>query len=290
MRRGPLYMIFASLLFTVMVALVKLAREELSAVDVMVWRALTSVPLVWLLARRVGLRVKAPRLMALRVVLGFGAMFSYFTAAKGLSLADISLFARLQPILITALAPWALGSTERAGGRLWLLLVAGLAGAAVMLAPELAIGSTWGLWAVASAVLAAGAHLCVRGLGSTDHPFRVVFWFQLWMAFIALPIAVIDHGGLVLPPVHLWPVLLGCGLTASAAQVLLTQAYRIDRAAPVAAASYAAPVWAVIGDLVVFGVLPGGHAMIGGGLIVAVGLLLVFQRAAPAEDPVARVP
>ena len=43
--------------------------------------------------------------MVVRCVLGFGAMTCFFTAAKGLSLADLSILAKLQPIVLAILAP-----------------------------------------------------------------------------------------------------------------------------------------------------------------------------------------
>ena len=44
---------------------------------------------------------------------GFGAMFCFYSAAKGLSVADLSLITKLQPMLVALIAPVLLGSAER---------------------------------------------------------------------------------------------------------------------------------------------------------------------------------
>jgi drug/metabolite transporter (DMT)-like permease len=89
-------------------------------------------------------------------------------------------------------------------------------------------------------------------------------------------------------------VLVGCALSASAGQLFLTEAYRAERAARVAAASYVGPVWALVADVVVFGVWPRAEALVGGAIIVGAGLVLLrnspkshVDEVDGAETPVA---
>ncbi len=114
-RKGPLLMLGATLAFTIMVACVKEARAEMDALEVIVWRTLVSVPLALALVWRIGLRVKAKKWLLARVTLGSIAMVFFFTAAKGLSVGDLSLVSRLQPIVVALVAPVVLGVAERAG-------------------------------------------------------------------------------------------------------------------------------------------------------------------------------
>ena len=84
----------------------------------------------------------------------------------------------------------------------------------------------------------------------------------------------------------LWPYVLGIGVTATGGQLLMTQAYAEDRAAVVAAASYTTPLWGVIADLLIFDLIPGSLAIVGGVIIVAAGLVLIFAREQPVtEEP-----
>ncbi|RLB59878.1 MAG: hypothetical protein DRI90_14890, partial [Deltaproteobacteria bacterium] len=206
-------MVIAAAAFTAMLGFVKVARAELPAIEVIAYRSVLGLPFVWFFARRGGLRVKQRGALAVRVAFGFTAMFCYFTAAKGLSVADVSLITKLQPILVAVVAPLVLGRSERGSGGVWLALVVGFVGCAILLAPQLDVGLEYGLWAVASSVLAAVAHVCLRKLGRTEDPLTVVFWFLVGLAVVSVPVTLIQAGGVpALPRMGLWPVLLGCAL------------------------------------------------------------------------------
>jgi drug/metabolite transporter (DMT)-like permease len=275
--RGPVLMIGASLLFTAMVACVKVARQELGSIELMAWRAVIGVPVAGVLAWRVGAAIRNRRVMALRVGFGFCAMACFFTATKGLTLADLSLISRTQPLLLTVAAPLVLGASEKSGPRVWVLLAAGMVGCAILVGPDLAVGSTWALWALGASASSAAAHLCLRVLGRTEQPAAVVFAFQTAVGAIAFG-WLGATGTLRLPPTELWPYVLGAGLFATGGQLLMTEAYRQERAAVVAAASYTGPVWGVLGDVLFFAALPSGWDWVGGALIVAAGLALVWRR------------
>jgi drug/metabolite transporter (DMT)-like permease len=150
-----------------------------------------------------------------------------------------------------------------------------------LLGPEFAVGSIFGLVAFAGAVFSAGAHVSVRALAADTRPETTVFWFQLGSLLLSIVLLVATTGSVPLPPNHLWPHLLGCGVAATLGQVLMTRAYAVDPAPLVAAASYVAPLWGVLGDLVLFAELPGLPVILGGTLVVAAGMLLLFGKQAP---------
>ena len=271
-------MMLAALAFTIMLACVKLMRTSLSAAEVMWWRGLVSLPILMWMLRQTGARLVNRRVLGLRCVLGIGAMFCFYTAASGLAVSDLALIHKLQPILIAVMAPLVLGAAERSGWRVALVLVAGLVGCAVLLAPKLDVGLAPGLWGLAATVFSAGAHLSVRHLARTDRPAPVVFWFHVTLTLVALAIHGVASGSLPRFPTDLWVPLGVCGVAAAFGQLLMTRAYALDRAAPVAAAAYVGPLWALAADVVVFGVLPGGNALVGGAIIIAAGLWLVLAQ------------
>ncbi|HJL05708.1 MAG TPA: DMT family transporter [Polyangiaceae bacterium LLY-WYZ-15_(1-7)] len=278
-RKGPALMLLATAMFTAMVACVKVARDEMGPLEVIVWRAVFSVPLTLLLVRKIGFRVKAKKVLALRILLGFGAMVCFFTSTRGLNLGDLSIISRLQPIVVAFLAPIALGSAEKASGKIWGLLLLGLLGCALIIGPGLQVGNVYGLWALAATMFSAGAHLAVRKLGATDDPRKVVLYFQAGACVLALG----AHAGMTgellpLPPAHLWWALGGVGLFATLGQVAMTYAYQAERASVVAAASYAAPVFGMVADVLFFDGWPTGTALLGGAIVVGAGLVLVFGK------------
>ena len=147
------------------------------------------------------------------------------------------------------------------------------------MAPELQIGSIYGIIAVGAAVVSGAAHLCVRVLDRTDHPDVQVFWFQLAL----FPSAIVTHflltGSLPsVPPTDLIVPVLLCGLFATVGQLLMTRAYAMDRAARVAGAAYLGPVWAIGLDVIVFEVWPDLPMLAGGALVLLSGLILVRGR------------
>jgi drug/metabolite transporter (DMT)-like permease len=136
-------------------------------------------------------------------------------------------------------------------------------------------------WAVAVALLgtmlAAGAHLAIRALGASEHPLTLVFWFQLLIVGGTSLVLLADRG-LPLPraPVeHLLPLVL-CGVSGALGQTLMTWAYKVDRAARVAPASWFGPLWGALGDYLVWHRAPTSSLITGGLLIAFSGLFLVF--------------
>lgn len=270
----------SGLVFTIMFALVKTTREELGTFDLVFWRGGIAGVVAYALARHGAgsIRVQHRALLALRTALGFAAMSCTFAAARGLGVGDLLLIAKMQPLLIAMLAPVLLGEGERAGAWVWLMLAAGLAGGVMLVAPDLALGSLYGLLAVLGAVFAAGAKLGVRALVQDDDARVLVFYFQAGSMVLAAVALLVTEGRLpALPPAALWPHIAGIGATAAVGQVLMTQAYYHDSAPVVAAATYIAPIWGVLVDVAVFAIVPGWNVLAGGLLILGAGLVLVFD-------------
>ncbi len=277
MRRGPLLMLAATFVLTCMSAAVKVARAELGVLDIVVWRSLFAVPFAWWFARGAPLRVERKGLLAVRILLGFGAMLCFFTALKGLPLADTNLITKLQPVLIALGAPLLLGRTERVEPWTWVLLFVGLFGTVVLIAPDLQTGSIWGLWALASSVLSAGAHIALRGLKG-ESSAAVVFWLQVAVAVMALALALQQYGGVAVPSRGLWPVLFGVGISAALGQILMTRAYALEAAGRVAAVRFVGPIWGVAFDVIFFGGWPPVHVWMGGIVIVGAGLAATLKK------------
>jgi drug/metabolite transporter (DMT)-like permease len=270
----------AGLVFAVMLALVKATRDQLGAFDLVFWRGLTAGIVAYALARHGAgsIGVQHWALLVVRTALGFAAMSCTFAAARGLGVGDLLLIGKLQPLLIAILAPVLLGEGERAGPWVWLMLAAGLAGGVMLVAPDLALGSIYGILALLGAVFAAGSKLGVRAIVREDDARVVVFYFQAGAMVLAIGALLVTEGRLpALPPADLWPHIAGIGVTAAVGQVLMTQAYYHDNAAVVAAATYTAPIWGVLADIAVFATAPDWHVIAGGLLILGAGLLLVFD-------------
>ena len=271
---GTVLMIAAQIAFTIMVVFVKEARQEMDTFQVALWRSVTAVPILLLLCWKGSWKIHNKTFLLLRIGMGFGALCCFFGAAKGLSIADLSLISKIQPMLVAVLAPLLLGMTEKASSRLWGLMLLALVGCSILLAPSLQIGSLYGLLAVAASCFSAVAHVCLRKL-QNERSVLVVFWFQMGSGLLASVCCLAQMGSIPLPPSHLWGALLGIGLMATVGQLLMTAAYQKEKAAVVAVASYAGPVFAVLADVIAFDLFPTWNGYLGGAIVIVAGMLLV---------------
>ncbi len=270
-------MLLAGIFFTIMITAVKIAREELSAFSIIFWRSLVGVLFTLALLRSQVRWPSRPALVALRALLGFAGMACVFTSARGLSIGDLSVLHKLQPLIVGAMAPWFLGVGERPG-RVWGALLAGFAGALLVIGPDLSIGNWYGMWAVLGAFFSAAAHVTIRSLGRDHDPGTVVLWFQALGIPCAFGAQWLSERAMPLPSATTWALIVLIAFCATAGQFCMTTAYKLDKAARIAAISYAAPLWGFLADVVVFGASPRRAAVLGGSLVVGAGLWLVFTK------------
>jgi drug/metabolite transporter (DMT)-like permease len=270
-------MVAAGLMFTLMVSLVKVARAEMTALDVVFWRGAAAMPAIFVLAYGRSWRPRNVPWLAARSTLGLFAMIFYFYAAFGLAITDQTLLGHLQPMVIAALAPLVLGRGEGTDLGGWALIALGLVGSAILIAPELRVGSVYGLAALAATGFSALAHLSLRRLTATDDPTVIVLWFQGFVT-VASGLWLVGTGTFAVPPTHLWLPLVGVGVLAVIGQVIMTYAYRADRASVVATAAYASPIWALSVDVLAWGVIPSWTSFLGGAIVIGAGVVLVLRR------------
>lgn len=272
------WMLGAGVLFAVMDAGMKWLAADYPPFQVAALRSLAALPLVaaWVLARgrvRTLLRVHWP-LHLLRGVLGVGMMvgFVYGLARMPLSTAYAIVF--VAPLMITALAVPLLG--EKVGPRRWTAIAVGLVGVLVVLRPTGdGVATTAGLVVVLAALCYSIAAITVRKLALRDSPEAMVFWFLTLLAVFAGSVAAFDWR-----PVqagHLW-VIGVVGASGALGQAALTQAFRIGEASQIAPLEYAALLWVVVIDLVVWQALPDGRTWLGAAIIVASGLYLIRRE------------
>ena len=282
MRRGPSLMIAATLVLTCMSAAVKVARSELSTLDVVVWRSVFAIPFAWWWARKGALRVRNKTLLSIRIGLGFAAMLCFFTALKGLPLADTNLITKIQPVLIALGAPFLLGKSENIPPQTWALLLAGMLGTAILIAPDLSTGNVWGVWALASSVFSAGAHIALRGL-KDERSEAIVFWLQITVFLLALTLILLTRGSVNMPSSRIWLALAGVGIFATTGQLLMTKAYALETAGRVAAVRFVGPIWGIALDVLFFTGWPEFHVWVGGIVIVSAGLLATVKGREKAQ-------
>ena len=282
-------MIAAVAVFSLMDAVLKFFAMRYPPMEVAALRGATSLPFtlapVLIAARWRDLIPRRWPMHLLRGILSVVVIGGFTYAVSSLSLANAYSVFLSAPLLVAALSVPLL--RERLDWRNWLAILVGLAGVLVMLRPSTSgLASFGAVAALVGATAYALSGIAVRVLTRTDTTVSVVFWTISLMTVIATAIAAprwvaIEHA-------H-WKWLLALGVLAAAGQYLLTEAFRSAPPSVVSPFEYTALLWGVGIDRVVWQVLPSARVLLGGGIVIASGLYLVWRehgaaRAVPQES------
>jgi len=201
---------------------------------------------------------------------------------RTLSLANAYSVFLSAPLLVAAFSVPLL--RERLDWRNWLAILAGLAGVLTMLRPTASVLMSFGaLAALIGATAYALSGIAVRVLTRTDTTVSVVFWTISLMTVLAGLMAA--PGWVPIEHAH-WKWLLALGVLAAIGQYLLTEAFRSAPPSVVSPFEYTALPWGVGIDFVAWHVLPSARVCLGGGIVIASGLYLIWrERAAPPHAP-----
>ncbi len=280
---APMLMVAASFLFATMGVCVKLASAQYGAGEIVMYRGLVGLVMIWGLtrARRVSLKTRVPGMHLWRSVVGVTSLTLWFYALGKLPLAT---GVTLNYMSSVWMALFLIGGSVVAGGaridpRLVALVLVGFAGVALVLRPSLGQDQlAAGIVGLASGMLSALAYLQITTLGRAGEPeLRVVFYFSIggFLAGLGLTLASGMHP-------HTWrgfALLMATGLLATTAQVLMTRAYAIGRPLSNASLQYLGIVFSFAYGLWLFGDALTASATAGIVLIVGAGLGATFLRA-----------
>jgi drug/metabolite transporter (DMT)-like permease len=268
------WMLFACFLFVIMSVAAKRAMTELSFLEVASGRAGFGaiVIFLWARSRGVPLVVHDQKTQWARTIAGITSMFFGFFALSRLPLGDAVTLANLTPLILALLSQRALG--ERAGSGLLIAVVLGLSGVAMLAGASFShgFGLLPFLCAVAGAFSSAVAMIFLRRLGPRESAEGVSLHFAFWATLLTFVI------GIPWLRVPSWPALISlvlAGVSGGFAQVIMTKAYGLDKAARVSAMGYSGVVMSQIFGVLVLHESPSVRQLAGAGLVVTSGLFLV---------------
>jgi drug/metabolite transporter (DMT)-like permease len=220
-----------------------------------------------------------------RSLWGTSAMLlTFFALGTRLPLGDAVTLLNLAPVFLALLSPWLLG--ERTGKRVVVALALSVAGIVLILRPSLVTGAGELLGAAAAvtaSLCACFAYTMLRRMGPGESPEAIALHFSLVAAAVLTAIALLH---LSVPDARSLALMLGAGAAAGFAQLAMTRAYALERAARVGGLSYLAIVVSTLLGAVVLHEEPPGRAIAGMALVVAGGLVVTVvglreaQRAA----------
>ena len=276
--RGILLMVAAVGMFVLMDTTAKvLARWY--PVPLIVWARYASNLLLLLafLAARGELRLlrtARPGLQLARGVLLALATLLFFTSLSVLPLADANAIGFVMPLLVAMLAVPMLN--ERLEMARFVAVLAGLAGALVIVRPGSALFTPYALLPLGMAVCNALYQILTRKVAGIEHPLTSLVWGAMVGAILLSAAAPFVWA---VPQVasH-WALIVVIGVLASIGHFLLITAYEHASATLLAPFTYSALIWAMLLGWLVFGDFPDGWSLVGMGIIVASGLYLANRQ------------
>jgi drug/metabolite transporter (DMT)-like permease len=285
--KAIVFMLMAVAAFSGMDTFLKLLSEHYPPMEVVALRGAASIPFMvmplLLMGRLNALKPVRMGMHLLRAVLTLFVLVTFVYSVRALSLADAYAIFLSAPLIVTALSVPLLG--EHVGWRRWLAVCVGLIGVITMLQPS--ASSVVSLGAVAALLSAMGyafSAITLRIITRTDSTASVVFWMIGFMTIFAACIAVPRWVSLRYDD---WILLAAIGVCAAIAQHLLTEAFRNAPPSVVAPFEYTALLWGIGWDRVVWGVYPTSRVYIGGGIVIASGLYLIWREHLTSGVPVA---
>lgn len=299
-----LWMVLAAFLFASMGVCVKIASGFFNSAELVFYRGLIGIAILWLLARsqRVTLATAYPGMHAWRSLVGVASLGAWFYAIAHLPLATAMTLNYMSSVWIAAflvggtLLAWRPSATSprpALQGTLIVTVLTGFAGVVMMLRPSLDQNQGFaGMIGLMSGMTAAFAYMQVVALSRLGEPeSRTVFYF-------AVGSAVAGGGAMLFTGMSDWPGwqalwLLPIGVLAAGGQLCMTRAYasaKTQRGTLVVAnLQYSGIVFAAVYSVLLFGDEIPPIGWIGMALIVGSGIVATILRAraapgAPAEE------
>jgi drug/metabolite transporter (DMT)-like permease len=278
-----LLLVASTMLFATMGMCVKFASAEYSTGEIVFYRGMIGAAMMIMLtqARGGSLRTTRPAMHFWRSLAGVSALGLWFYAIGELPLSTAFTLNYMAPIWMAVLliGAAALRSGAKVSTGLVGTVLMGFGGVVCVLQPTLQSDQLWGaLTGLLSGLLTAVAYMQVAALGRAGEPEeRVVFYFSL---------GGIGGGALAASLFSGWHshtlsglgLLLGIGLLATLAQLLMTRAYATGRMLVNGSLQYLGIVWSYLYGVLLFDDPVTLIALLGMGLIALAGVAAVRLR------------
>ena len=231
-------MLVAALGFAIMGALVKVGAQKFSSSELVFYRSIFGLIVIWLYIKANKLPLATPVMFKQmsRAIVGFSSLVLFFYAIAHLPLATAITLNYTSPLFLAVLTPFLLH--EKPKESLFTGLIIGFIGISLLLKPSFT-NANWlaGSLGLLSGIGAALAYVHVKQLGKVNEPdWRTVFYFTL-ISTIGSGLWMLSSSFHALEWQDL-PLLLGLGLSATIAQLAMTRAYRTGNTLVVASLAY----------------------------------------------------
>lgn len=274
-KKGIILILSSALFFASMAATVKFL-DRIPVVEKIFFRNFLGLLVAIYLIKKNKKQVLGnnKKLLILRSVFGLLGVAAYFYALSNLPLADTVILNKMSPFFVLILAAIFLG--EKIKKLQIASLILAILGAGFVVKPEFNISIIPYIIALLSAFFAGSAYTIIRNLRHTDSSETIVFYFTFISTIAMIPFML--AGQFVVPTLIELIGFLGLGIFATAAQFLMTNAYRFAPAGELAIYTYTNIVFSTIIGIVIWSEIPGVLSIIGGFLIILAGFINYYSN------------
>ncbi len=275
---GMVYAIAAFFTFAVMNVFAKMLSEHHHVIEVAFYRNLiATLPMLFLIfgmgKKEILVIRSSPRAVVIRSIVGTASLATTFGAFSIMPLADATAFLFTSSLIIPALCYFFL--KEQVGKYRWGAILVGFMGVIVMLQPSGNVNLMGIGLCLTAACMHATLQTILRALGKTESPETITFYFVFIGTFIALiPMPLV----FTMPTWNEVPLILAVGITGVIAQFLLSIAYKNAPASIVTVFNYSGIIWATTFGWIFFNDWPDHAIFIGGGIVIASNVFIVYRE------------
>lgn len=284
-----LWMLFAAFSFSLMGVGVKLAAEFYTTGEIVFYRSLIGVTIMWIMLASKGIPVRTPHMAThiKRSIFGVTALLLWFTSITMLPLATAMTLNYMSPVWIALIlgASAALAGTAGAADRKLIgAILLSFAGVICLLQPSVGKDQlTGGMIGLISGVFTALAYVEVRQLGQLGEPEgRIVFYFSA--VGLACGLVWMLYSGMSPMTWHGAGLLLAIGILATLGQTSMTRAYKRGNTLLTANLQYAGIVFSSLWGIMVWDDKLNWVSWLGMALIVASGIATTLTRARATDS------
>ena len=269
-KKGITLILLSALFFALMAATVKYLGD-MPVVEKIFFRNLFGVIIAFYLVKKKGRSLKGnnTKLLFLRSLTGLLGIAAYFYALSKIYLADAVILNKMSPFFVVILA--AIFLKEKIKKPQFIALVLAISGAMMVIKPRFDYTVIPALVGLLSAFLAGCSYTIIRHLKETDYPETIVFYFTLISSLAMIPFML--AGQFVMPTGPQILALLGLGIFATTAQLLMTNAYHYAPAGELSIYTYSNIIFSTIIGLVIWGEIPDLLSILGGVAIIIAGII-----------------
>lgn len=197
----------------------------------------------------------------------------FFTGLAKSSLATATTIMFLSPIYVTVLSIPLLG--EKVGARRWLGVLAGFAGALIIIRPGSESVSGVNLFLLAAPLTNALYQIMTRKVREHDNEKVSLVYTALVGALVTSSIAPFNWQT---PDSMGWALLALAGVLGCVSHFCLIRAFKTAPASAVVPFSYTSLIWATLYGYILFNNLPDRYTLLGASIIICSGIYIFYRE------------